>query len=99
MEEQIQQTDAPQVEQPQVEQPQVEETQPEVQESSPGLQFFDNVDDLAASFNETPQQEETVEAQPEPQQVQETPYVDPEPAPIQQPTLSDEDAGRMMGEY
>ena len=94
MEEQIQQTDAPQVEQPQV-----EETQPEVQESSPGLQFFDNVDDLAASFQETPQQEEAVEAQPEPQQVQETPYVDPEPAPIQQPTLSDEDAGRMMGEY
>jgi len=94
MEEQIQSTEAPQVEQPQV-----EETQPEVQESSPGLQFFDNVDDLAASFNETPQQEEAVEAQPEPQQVQETPYVDPEPAPTTQPTLSDEDAGRMMGDY
>ena len=94
MEEQIQQTEAPQVEQPQV-----EETQPEVQESSPGLQFFDNVDDLAASFNEAPQQEEAVEVQPEPQQVQETPYVDPEPAPTQQPTLSDEDAGRMMGDF
>jgi len=99
MEEQIQSTEAPQVEQPQVEQPQVEQPQPEVQESSPGLQFFDNVEDLASSFNEAPQQEEAVEVQPEPQQVQETPYVDPEPAPTQQPTLSDEDAGRMMGEY
>ena len=98
MEEQIQQTEAPQVEQPQV-----EETQPEVQESSPGLQFFDNVDDLAASLNETTQQEQVVEAQPEPQQVQETPYVDPEPAPepstYRNETISDGEAERMMFEF
>jgi hypothetical protein len=95
MEDQIQ-SEAPAVEQ---EIQEVEQAQPEVQESSSGLQFFDNVDDLAASFNETPQQEEAVEVQPEPQQYEETPYVDPEAAPTTQPTLSDEEAGRMMGEY
>jgi hypothetical protein len=96
MEEQIQSTEAPQVEQPQVEQ-----TQPEVQESSPGLQFFDNVEDLAESFNDTPQQEEAVEAQPEPQQFQETPYVDPDPAPSvhNDETISDEEAERMMLDF
>ncbi len=87
MEEQIQQTDAPQVE------------QPEVQESSPGLQFFDNVDDLAASFNDAPQQEEVVETAPE--QQQETPYVDPEAAPTtyNDETISDDEAERMMLEF
>lgn len=97
MENQIQSTEAPQVEQ-QVEQPQVE-TQPEVQESSPGLQFFDNVEDLAASFEEQPQQE-AVEQQPEQQVFQESDYVDPEAAPApQQENFSDEEVDRMMLEY
>jgi hypothetical protein len=94
MEEQIQSNEAPQVEQPQVEQ-----QQPEVQESSPGLQFFDNVNDLAASFEQQPQQEEPVVG--EPQQYQESAYVDPEAAPVQtnDEVISDEEAERMMLQY
>lgn len=97
MEDQIQ-SEAPAVEQ---EIQEVEQAQPEVQESSSGLQFFDNVDDLAASFNETPQQEEAVEVQPEPQQHEETPYVDPEPAPLvdNREIISDEEAERMMLDF
>lgn len=98
MENQIQSTEAPQVEQ-QVEQPQVE-TQPEVQESSPGLQFFDNVEDLKRSLTSEPQQEAApVEPASEPQQVQETPYVDPEAAPTTQPDFTDQDAERMMFQF
>lgn len=101
MENQIQSTEAPQVEQ-QVEQPQVE-TQPEVQESSPGLQFFDNPEDLAASFDQQPQQEavdQQQEQQPEQQVFQESDYVDPEAAPApQQENFSDEEVDRMMLEY
>ena len=94
MENQIQSTEAPQVEQPQV------ETQPEVQESSPGLQFFDNVEDLTQSLASEPQQEAApAETAPEPQQVQETPYVDPEAAPTTQPDLTDQDAERMVLQF
>lgn len=98
MEEQIQSTEAPQVEQ-QVEQPQVE-TQSESQESSPGIQFFDNVEDLAASFGEQPQEEAVApEITPEPQQVQEPMQVDPEPATTQQPDFTDQDAEQMVLKY
>lgn len=97
MENQIESNEAPQVEQ-QTEQPQVE-TQQEVQESSPGLQFFDNVEELAASFDQQPQ-EEAVGQQPQDQVYQESDYVDPEAAPApQQENFSDEEVDRMMLEY
>lgn len=92
MENQIESNEALETEQ-QVEQ------QTEVQESSSGLQFFDNVEDLAASFDQQPQQG-TVEQASEPQVYQESDYVDPSAAPApQQENVSDEEMDRMMLEY
>ena len=57
-------------------QEQVQDTAPEQQSEGPGLQFFDNTEEAAASLISEPQQET--------QEPEESDYVDPEAAPAQE---------------
>lgn len=75
------------------------EQQPEVQQQSPGIQFFDNVEDLAASMQVQTPEPQQEQPQQEVPAYEESGEFTPAPAQTTQETISDAEAERMMLEY